>query len=412
MNTDAIASSDTNGSTRTIGIAVVFTLFVAVTFGFGIYLFALVVTAMRANIPFDYAAMGIVTGGAQIAYLVAALLCPLLTHRFGAGKVIVGAATASGLLLLSFAGVHSVVQAGLVLAGLGAAAASMIVPTVGAISKSVPFAYRSRVNGLVSSGTAYGQVANGMLVPWLLAGHGWRSIWLVTGAISLVVTAIGFIALRLLASNVFVRDTSPRAIDDRRSSTLRSIFTTRNLTVWVLFALGGLACGPWQNYVSSFLTEERGLSLQSIGQLWSIVGVTGLFSGFLAGMLADKTGVRIALIVSYIALACSALLIAFQAGAWPLRAAAVCFGWAFYAIYGLIPAYVSKTAEPHAATKVFAIANVFLGLGTTLGNVIGGRIPGWSGSLVGVFIAASALGAAGVIVTMLLPDERKAASSS
>jgi MFS family permease len=407
MNMDAIASSETGGSARAIGIAVVFTLFVAVAFGFGLYLFPLVVTAMRANIAFDYAAMGIVTGGAQIAYLGAALLCPLLTHRFGAGQVIVGAVTASGLLLLSFAGVQSVVQAGFMLAGLGAAAACMIVPTVGAISKSVPFAYRSRVNGLVSSGTAYGQVVNGMLVPWLLTGHGWRSIWLVTGAVSLVIMPIGFITLRMLASHVFVRDASPHAIDDRQSRAPRSIVTARNLTVWVLFAFGGLACGPWQNYVSSFLTAERGLSLQSIGQLWSIVGVTGLFSGFLAGMLADKTGVRIALIVSYIALACSALLIAFQAGTWPLRAAAACFGWAFYAIYGLIPAYVSKTAEPQAATKVFAIANVFLGLGTTLGNVVGGRIPGWSGSLQGVFIAASALGVAGVIVTMMLPDERK-----
>jgi MFS family permease len=404
MNIDAIASSKAGGSARAIGIAVIFTLFVAVAFGFGVYLFALVVTAMRANIAFDYAAMGIVTGGAQIAYLSAALLCPLLTHRFGAGQVIVGAVTASGLLLLSFAGIHSVAQAGIILAGLGAAAALMIVPTVGAISRSVPFAYRSRVNGLVSSGTAYGQVVNGMLVPLMLTGHGWRSIWLVTGAVSLVVMVLGFVALRVLAPHVFTRDALPHTT---LSAAPVTIFTARNLTIWIMFALAGLACGPWQNYVSSFLAEERGRSLQSIGQLWSIVGITGLFSGFFAGMLADKTGVRIALIVSFIALACSAFLIAFQTGSWPLRAGAACFGWAFYAIYGLIPAYISKTAEPFAATKVFAIANVFLGLGTTFGNVIGGRIPGWSGSLQGVFIAASVLACAGMIVTMMLPDERK-----
>ncbi|KMZ13721.1 Transporter [Candidatus Burkholderia humilis] len=195
----------------------------------------------------------------------------------------------------------------------------MIVPTVGAISRSVPFAYRSRVNGLVSSGTAYGQVVNGMLVPWLLTG--------VMGAVSLVIMLLGCVALRVLASRVFVRDALPRTIDENRSSGRhRSIVTVRNLTVWILFALAGLACRPWQNYVSSFLSEERGLSLQMIGQLWSIVGVTGLFSGFLAGMLADMTGVRIALIVSFIALASSAFLVAFDAGSWPLRAAAACFG--------------------------------------------------------------------------------------
>ena len=71
---------------------------------------------------------------------------------------------------------------------------------------------------------------------------------------------------------------------------------------------------------------------------------------------------------------------------------------------------VANPVEPHSATKVFAVANVFLGLGTTLGNVIGGCIPGWAGSLQGVFIGASALACTSVIVTMILQDERRLVS--
>lgn len=407
MDTDAIASSAARGVTRAIGIAVVFTLYTAAAFGFGVYLFALIVPAMRESIGFDYAAMGIVTGGAQIAYLVAALLCPVLTSRFGEGQVTVSAVVASGLLLLSFAGIHSVLQGGIVLAGLGAAAAFMIVPTVGAISRCVPFAYRSRVNGLVSSGTAYGQLANGILVPWLLPGYGWRSVWLVTGAASFAILLAGFMALRSLTPEVFAREVSPRMADNRESGGRWRIVTARNVTVWILFAFSGMACGPWQNYLSSFLTEERGRSLETVGQLWSIIGVVGLFSGFMAGMLADKIGVRIALILSYVSLACSALLIAIHWEVWQLRVAAACFGLSFYAAYGLIPAYISKTVDPHSGTRVFAIANVFLGLGTTLGNVIGGYIPGWYGSLRGVFIVAAALACACVAITATLQDERR-----
>src|SRR5471030_2034480 len=106
MATNAIASKGAKAITRTISIAVVFTLFMAVVFGFGLYLFALVVTVMRENLGFEYGAIGIVTGGAQIAFLVAALLCPLLVDRFGGGQVIVGAVVAAALLLLLFAGVH------------------------------------------------------------------------------------------------------------------------------------------------------------------------------------------------------------------------------------------------------------------------------------------------------------------
>ncbi|EEA01231.1 major facilitator superfamily MFS_1 [Burkholderia sp. H160] len=407
MATTAIGSTRVQSIRRTVSIAAVFTLFVAVVFGFGLYLFALVVPVMRERLGFEFAAIGIVTGGAQTAYLVAALLCPLLTSRFGGAQVIVGAVAAASLLLLLFAGVHSIGQTGLVLAGLGATAAFMIIPTVGVISESVPLCYRSRVNGLISSGTAYGQVANGVLVSWLLSGHGWRKIWIAAGATSLAIMLFGFIALRLLASQVFDHEVPKRAENSRASGGRRRLVTGRNLTVWTLLALAGMACGPWQNFLSSFLAAERGHSLETIGQLWSTIGVVGLFSGFVAGMAADKAGVRIALALSYAVLACSALLVAFHSEIWQLQAAAICFGLSFYAVYGLIPAYISKTVDPRSVTTVFAVANVFLGLGTTLGNVIGGYIPSWYGSLKDVFIVASTLACVAMVLTMTLHDERR-----
>lgn len=407
MTMDAMVSTRAKDIRRVVGIAVVFTLFVAVVFGFGFYLFALVVAVMRESLGFAYAAIGTVTGGAQIAFLVAALLCPLLANRFGGGQVIVGGVTASALLLLLFSRVHDISEVGAVLAGLGAAAAFMVIPTIGVISRHVPFAYRSRVNALVSSGTAYGQFANGILVPWLLPAHGWRVVWLVTGSVALAITLSGVIVLRLLAAEVFVREIPPRTEYKIADGHRQRLVTSRNLTVWILLALSGMACGPWQNYLSSFLADERGRSLETIGRIWSIIGLLGLFSGFVAGMAADKIGVRISLALSYGALACSALLIAFNTGVWQLQMAAICFGLSFYAVYGLIPAYISKTADPRAATSIFAVANVFLGLGTTLGNVVGGYIPAWYGSLQGAYIATSVVAGTGMILTTLLQDERR-----
>ncbi|MEK6347264.1 MAG: MFS transporter [Burkholderia sp.] len=397
---------------RTIGIAAVFTLYTAVVFGFGIYLFSLVVTVMRADLGFAYGTIGIVTGVAQVAYLAAAFACPVLVRRFGGGQVVVAAVAAAALLLLLQAGVRTVAQAGAVLAGLGATAAFMMIPTVGVISRSVPFRYRSRVNGLVSSGTAYGQFANGVLVPWLLPGHGWRTVWIAAGSASLVIALAGCWMLYRVAPDAFVRGAGrparhPAHEAARAGNGWRDIVTARNLTVWILLALSGMTCGPWQNYLSSFLADERGLSLATIGQLWSIVGMLGLVSGFAAGMAADKTGVRISLALSYAMLAGSALLIAFHAGTGQLQAAAVCFGLSFYAVYGLIPAYISKTVEPATATTVFAIANVFLGVGATAGNLGGGYLPRLTGSLQGVFVAAAALALAGMALTFALRRERR-----
>lgn len=411
MASRIMASPARHDLARTIGVAAVFTLYTAVVFGFGIYLFSLVVTVMRDNLGFAYGTIGVVTGVAQIAYLAAAFACPVLVGRFGGGNVAVAAVATAALLLFCLAGVRTVAQVGAVLAGLGATAALMMIPTVGVISQSVPFRYRSRVNGLVSSGTAYGQFANGLLVPWLLPNHGWRMVWIAAGSASLVIALAGGLVLRRLAPEAFGRAAAPEPAREaaRPAAGWRTIVTARNLTVWTLLALSGMACGPWQNYLSSFLADERGRSLVTIGQLWSIIGMLGLVSGFAAGMAADKAGVRISLAMSYALLASSALLIAFHTETWQLQAAAVCFGLSFYAVYGLIPAYISKTVDPAAATLVFAIANVFLGVGTTLGNLGGGYLPRLWGSLQGVFVAAAVLTFAGMALTFALRHERGSA---
>jgi predicted MFS family arabinose efflux permease len=244
-------------------------------------------------------------------------------------------------------------------------------------------------------------------VSWLLPGDGWRKVWMVAGSASLAITLVGFLALRLFASQVFVREPARHAESGRTSGGWRRLVTGRNLTVWTLLALAGMVCGPWQNFLSSFLAAEKGYSLETIGRLWSIIGAVGLFSGFIAGLAADKAGVRIALAMSYAALACSALLVACHSELWQLQAAAICFGVSFYAIYGLIPAYISKTVEPRTVTTVFAVANVFLGLGTTLGNVIAGYFPSWSGSFRNAFIVECTLACVAILLTMTLHDERK-----
>lgn len=66
--------------------------------------------------------------------------------------------------------------------------------------------------------------------------------------------------------------------------------------------------------------------------------------------------------------------IALQDNALMLQLAAICSGLAFYAVCGLIPAYISKTATPENAMIIFAITNVFLALGTTFWNFTGGHL--------------------------------------
>ncbi|MEO1108932.1 MAG: MFS transporter [Pseudomonadota bacterium] len=390
-----------------ITVAMVFTAYMAVVFGLGLYLFSLLASEMRQTLGFGTQTIGMVTAAAQVTFLIAASLCPVLAKSFGEGRVIVTAVLTAGFVLATVSAVESAASMAILIGSLGACAAFMVIPTVGVISRAVDFQYRSRVNGLVSSGTAYGQFAAGSIAPWLVLDFGWRSVWLVLGLASIVVAIAGFAALRAFASSAFSRETASAPEPAQQSSSDAPILNQTNLIVWTLLATSGMACGPWQNYLSSYLGSENNLSISLIGQLWSIVGFLGLFSGFAVGLLADRVGIKSALGGSYMLLGLSAILVAVHSDTGLLYAAAICFGLSFFAVYGLIPAYITKTVAVEQTTSVFAGANICLGLGTAFGNLVGGYIPELSGSLQHVYICIAFAAAAAALLVTTLPSERR-----
>ncbi|MEM9797125.1 MAG: MFS transporter [Pseudomonadota bacterium] len=392
-----------SGGVASVTVAIVFTAYMAVVFGLGLYLFSLLASEMRQSLGFGTGTIGVVTAAAQISFLVAAFLCPRLTARLGEGRVIVLAVVAAGLILSAISTVGSAVTMGILVGSLGACAAFMVIPTVGVISRTVSLPHRSRVNGLVSSGTAYGQFAAGWVAPMLVVGEGWRSVWLVLGIASVVVAVAGFFVLKALAPSAFAEETR-QSEDDSVSSGAR-LLTRTNLTVWGLLAASGMACGPWQNYLSTFLGEEHGLSITFVGRLWSIIGLLGLFSGFALGLLADRIGIKRALALSYGLLAASAILIAVHDGTSFLYGATILFGLSFFAVYGLAPAYITKTMPAGRTTAVFAGANICLGVGTALGNLGGGYTPALTGSLQTVYFCVALIAVVAASAVALLPRE-------
>ncbi len=394
-----------------VTVAIVFTAYMAVVFGLGLYLFSLLASEMRQTLGFGTQTIGAVTAAAQISFLIAAFLCPRLTKRFGEGRLIVVAVGVAGIILSAVSAVGSAMSMAILIGSLGACAAFMVIPTVGVISRAVDYQYRSRVNGLVSSGTAYGQFAAGSIAPWFVLDAGWRSVWLVLGIASIVIAIVGFAALKAFAPATFSNQTEGVSETKQHARSDTPIFNRTNLIVWGLLAASGMACGPWQNYLSSFLGEENGLSISLIGQLWSIVGILGLFSGFAVGMLADRIGIKLALGCSYALLGVSALLVAVHSEVSLLYAAAICFGLSFFAVYGLIPAYITKTVAEEQATTVFAVANICLGFGTACGNLIGGYIPELSGSLQQMYICVAIVAAAAALLVTVLPRESRDSST-
>lgn len=416
---DASRSKQGVGIAMVIAITVLFTAFIAATYGFGIYLFPVLMSDIRADIGFTYSDIAIITALSQIGFLAAAVASGALTHVLGAGRIVLGSMI---ICALALAGLHVAAHPwaiGALLTVLGAMAASVWVPMVEICRRLIPDRHRAKTLGLMSSGTSYGVFINGLMVPVVLSAADWRTAWLAVAILTALVTAIAF---AVLSPTGILRRPAPASevVSHRDAASaphvsprrIRQVATMRSVIIWLMMFLGGYVCISFQTYLSAYLREELTLSIEVAGTTWSVIGAVGMVGGLFVGSLADRVTIRWALGATFLLLgAAGALLLVPPAGGAPSAAATVytggvAFGLAFYAIFGLFPAYMSRVTDPQSLPLVSGIGHAFLGLGGMSGNFVGGQLRYLTGSFEWTYHSVVAGAAVLVLMLTLLPSDR------
>ena len=396
-------------------IVVLLTCLVAATYGFGIYLFAQLVPDMQASLGFDFSYVGSITASAQLGFLLCALLAVWLTPKIGGGWMIVASGAVCALALLLIPLSNDILVIGALLTLLAGTAATVFVPMVDVITRVVAYRYRGLAMGLVSSGTSYGVAINSLLVPMYAAQGEWRSVWWWVGLITVAMAMLVLVVFK--KSGLLKQTESPvialMAAENVVPSMRLELIKSWVLLIWSMNFLIGFATFPFQTYLSSYLRTELGFDVQYSAQVWAVIGCVGMFAGLAIGWLSDRTGLRAAMLLVYGCVVTAALIfVVHPSGHWPLVAAGL-FSTAFYPIFGLIPAYVSKLASSSAmAVSIFGVANVMQGSGGMLGNYGAGLLANHSGSFSGIYAAISGIGVLLIVLTLQLPREAPAATSA
>lgn len=373
--------------TGSIELTILLTSFIAATYAFGVYLFSTLLPEMRVALFLSYTEIGWITGVAQIGFLAGAFVSARLVRIVGAVRLILASVFACCACL----GLMPLVANALHIAALtvmtGCAAATVWVPMVAVVQGGITVRHQGKVLGLISSGTAYGLFLNGLSTPILLPMGGWKSVWMFSAAVTFLLLIWGLLRLQVGQKIPTTEDASC----NRASGDFGWAAAVRDplaITVVVLMFLNGIACMPTMNYLVAYLREEIGYSVQSAGWVWSTIGFVGMFGGFAMGALADRITVARSLNLTYLLLGISTMLFLHHAYMWEVLIGAGLFGLSFNAIFGLIPAFVSLAFGSNKATAVFAASNVMLGLGSMLGNLLGGLLREQQQSFVPVYVGA------------------------
>ena len=392
-------------------IVVLMTCLVGATYGFGIYLFAQLVPDMRSDLGFDLAYVGTVTASGQLGFLVCALLGAWLTPNVGGGWVILSSGFVCAIALLLMPLTNDIYIIGILLTLLAGSAATVFVPMVDVVTRVVAYRYRGMVMGLVSSGTSYGVFINSLLVPIYAPKGEWRTIWWQEGLFTMVMCVLVLWAFKQggLLNKPQISISDSKAIESNLSQVLQSsnkkdLLKSWVLMIWSMNFLIGFSTFPFQNYLSSYLRTELNFGVDYTAHIWAVIGVVGMFSGLALGWLSDKIGLRVAMLLAYSCIVFSALIfVYYPSGSWPI-VAGVLFSTAFYPIFGLIPAYVSKLAtSTSSAVMIFGIANVMQGTGGMLGNYGAGLLASHSNTFTTIYGAIALVSMILMLLTIKLP---------
>jgi predicted MFS family arabinose efflux permease len=223
-------------------------------------------------------------------------------------------------------------------------------------------------------------------------------MWVWLGAVSILMVIAT--AIYLYCSNVIERQSAPPAHkeDQGPRKTIKQILSKQIFLLWAILFLTGLFFQPFQTYLSPYIRDELGYSVNVAGDAWSAIGFVGMWGGFCIGIMADKIGVRRALILCYLMLITATTLILLHFGEIYFIGAGLAYGLAYYAIAGLVPAFISKEYSPAIATTIFAVGNILKGAGGVCGNFLGG----YTKTLFGTFEVSYAIGAVIAIVLILI----------
>ena len=316
--------------------------------------YSIVMTLIKADLDLTYTMSGALTSVYFVGYAIGQVPWGALADRIGSRRVMVASilGIATSTILFGFA--QGFWQAALARLVAGLLGAGVFVPGVRLVSGWFPPEERGTALGIFSIGASAGLISSSTLSPYIATIIGWRATIMGIGLLGLTLTTVMWVTLK-------DNDADERAGGD---GDLRDVLTDRSF--WALGAIQMARLGA--NYVfiawlPLLLQEEFGMSLVAAGAAFSLFNIAGMVSNPLGGIISDRLGERIVLLVSFAVLAVGSFAFTLVKGGLPLYLVILVIGWFINFVRSPSFALIPRLYGVERAGRVSGIQNTFASIG-------------------------------------------------
>jgi len=339
----------------------------------------------------------------QLSSAAAMPLVGLIIDRVDAKRVMFCGVIVLGFALLAASRANSLPQMLAAYAVIGLAnAASSIVPGALIISRWFD-ARRGTAMGIVFSGFAVGEMIGNLTAGNVVPRYGWRAGYVVLAILTLAI---------LVPVVLFMIDGSPEKSAEQPSRLAPAAEIPRAriylraflMIAGVYFVYAVVMSVPIVHGVPYLI--GLGYRPNVASTLWGIMLGASFFGRSLTGVLVDRIGARVAMVVSFAAIALTLVLLLYAAHVWVL----VIF-MAGLALLGFGPPLITPVLQGQVlGLERFGVLNGIINsagsLGCAVGPLVAGRAFDLTGSYQTPIKAAAATALLGIVLTALVRSRR------
>ncbi|TYC66345.1 YbfB/YjiJ family MFS transporter [Stappia sp. BW2] len=362
----------------TLRIGVTGFALIAVCYGFARFAFGLFLPQIDGELGLGPSLGGVISGGSFAGYCIAIVASAILTERFGARAVAVGAAlvAAIGMAGIAIAPSPLILAIAVVVAGSSTGLASP--PMAAAVAAAVSKGWQDLTNTVINSGVSAGVVLSG---PIALAITGqWRLAFGAFAAVALVLAIAAAISF-------------PAASGNGRAGGLPPMTGPVLRLISASFLMGVASTALW-SFGGQLVSSQLGWGPTGTGLLWMCIG-TGGVAGALAGALVSRFGHDRVHWAFLGLIAISILLVGFGLGPVPTLVGGVIFGAGYVMLTGVYLIWGTHALPDRPATGLM-VGFLTIAVGQTVGAPLFGFLmagPGVGSAVICFAVVALIAGA-------------------
>lgn len=366
---------------------------------FGRFTYSVLLPAIRNDLDHSNTVAGLLGTTNVLAYLVGTFVVASLTTRY---RLLTVMRSGFAFSLAGLAGASvapNAVVLGVALFSMGFGGALIWVPSPAIAARAVGEHRRGLAVGAVGGGIGTGIVITGQLARVVREQSGdgaWRDVYRID-------LALGIVAVLTIVAFLRHREGAP----SRQKVGGAGFGSLKQMPGWVAITGAYTAYGFCYLIAISFLTsrleDDAGYTESLASTMFTLVGLGAVVGGILMGVIADRIGERITLVVGFCVFA--GALIGILTGVVAIVVVgAIVIGLMFGGLPSVVIGYVVRNTSAEAFGPSFAAATFAFGVAQVTSPQLGGLLADLTGDFTVVFVVAIGFALSGAVMANRLPS--------